>query len=236
MRILATSRERLGVSGEQLHQVPPLGVPDPRHLPPPELLGSYEAVRLFVARAQARRHDFALGEQTAPAVATICERLDGIPLALELAAARVASLPVEAIAARLDERFRLLTLGPRDVLPRQQTLRATMDWSWDLLGDQERTLLRRLSVFAGGWTLAAAEAVCAGEDIDAGAVLDLLDGLASKSLVQVDRRGRRRCATGCSRRCGSMPASSWPEQASWRRRGSGTWTGAWRWRKRRSRS
>ena len=186
VRILATSRERLGVSGEQVHQVPTLGVPDPRHLPPPELLGSYEAVRLFVARAQARRHDFALGEQTAPAVATICERLDGIPLALELAAAWVASLPLQAIAARLDERFRLLTLGPRDVLPRQQTLQATMDWSWDLLDDQERTLLRRISVFAGGWTLAAAEAVCAGEDIHAGAVLDLVDGLASKSLVQVD--------------------------------------------------
>jgi non-specific serine/threonine protein kinase len=186
VRILATSREQLGVSGEQIHQVPPLNVPDPRHLPPPELLGSYEAVRLFVARAQARRPEFALGEHNARAVATICERLDGIPLALELAAARMSSLSVEAIAERLDERFRLLTQGPRDVPARQQTLRATMDWSWDLLGEQEQALLRQLSVFAGGWTLPAAEAVSAGAGIEGWMVLDLLDGLASKSLVQVD--------------------------------------------------
>jgi non-specific serine/threonine protein kinase len=201
VRILATSRERLGISGEQVHPVPTLNVPDSHHLPPPELLGSYEAVRLFVARAQARWPAFALSEQNARAVVTICARLDGLPLALELAAARVGSLPVEVIAARLDERFGLLTLGPRDVQPRQQTLRATMDWSWELLSGAEQLLLRRLAVFACGWTLAAAQALCAGLDFEeeqpcvvedavpsgeAWAVLDLLDGLVSKSLVQVE--------------------------------------------------
>jgi non-specific serine/threonine protein kinase len=189
VRILATSREGLGVSGEHVHRVLPLNVPDPHRPPPPELMGSYEAVRLFVARARARRQQFALAEHNAAAVATICERLDGIPLALELAAARVSSLPVEAIAARLDERFRLLIGGPRDALPRQQTLRATMDWSWELLGKQERTLLGRLSVFAGGWTLAAAEAVCSGDGVERLAMLDLLDGLANRSLIWLDETG-----------------------------------------------
>jgi non-specific serine/threonine protein kinase len=187
VRILATSREMLGVNGEEVHPVPPLGVPDPHCLPPPELVGSYEAVRLFLARAQARRPEFSLEAHNAHAVVTICERLDGIPLALELAAARVGSLSVEAIAARLDERFGLLTLGPRDVPLRQRTLRATMDWSWDLLDEQEQRLLRRLAVFAGGWTLAAAEAVIGvGKGIEALVVLDVLDGLVNKSLVQVD--------------------------------------------------
>ena len=121
---------------------------------------------------------------------TICERLDGIPLAIELAAARIGSLPVEVLAERLDERFGLLTLGPRDAPPRQQTLRATMDWSWELLGALEQTLLRRLSVFAGGWTLAAAEAVCSGVGVESPAVLELLNGFVNKSLLSLDARGR----------------------------------------------
>jgi predicted ATPase/class 3 adenylate cyclase len=214
LRILATSREGLQVSGEQRYRVPSLSVPDSKHLPPPELVGSYEAVRLFVARARARRQEFVLTAANAHVVAGVCARLDGIPLAIELAAARVGVLPVEGIAVRLNDRFRLLTGGVRDALPRQRTLRATLDWSYDLLSTTEQVVLRRLSVFAGGWTLGAAEIVCAGDPIEgerpggsndlprcANAqssdppgrsyvakweILDLLDGLVNKSLAQLE--------------------------------------------------
>src|SRR5207247_330090 len=120
---------------------------------------------LFAERAIAVQTGFAVTDQNAPAIAQICRRLDGIPLAIELAAARVRALTPEQIAARLDDRFRLLTGGSRSALPRQQTLRSLIDWSYDLLSDPEQVLLRRLSVFAGGWTLEAAEDVCAGERI-----------------------------------------------------------------------
>ncbi len=186
LRLLATSREPLRVAGEQCYRVPSLSVPDPEHLPSPELAGSYEAVRLFVARAQERRHTFALTGANARAVAEICARLDGIPLAIELAAARVASASVEAIAARLDDRFRLLTTGSDDLPTRQRTLRATLEWSWDLLDGRMRALLGRLSVFVGGWMLEAAEIVCVGQEEDSWAVLDGLDGLVNRSLVQLD--------------------------------------------------
>jgi predicted ATPase len=186
VRILATSREGLGVPGERLYRVPSLAVPRLDQLPPPEELGAYPAVRLFVARAQERWADFALTEQNARAVASICARLDGMPLAVELAAARAGSLPLEAIAARLDDRFRLLTGGPRTALPRQQALRATLDWSYGLLSGGEQRLLDRLSVFAGGWTLSAAEVICSGEGIEVGEVLDLLGNLVNKSLVQCE--------------------------------------------------
>jgi non-specific serine/threonine protein kinase len=170
--------------------------------PDPAMVGSYEAVQLFVMRAQDRRHDFALTSETAGAVAEICARLEGVPLAIELAAARVGSISVEAIAARLDDQLQLLTTGARDLPYRQRTLRAALDWSWELLAEQERILLRRLAVFAGGWTLEAAEAVCSDRGPDAlpksaaasapdlplAAVLDGLDGLVSKSLVQPDER------------------------------------------------
>jgi non-specific serine/threonine protein kinase len=146
-------------------------------------------VRLFVARAQERRDGFDLTTANARAVSEICARLDGVPLAIELAAARVGSMGVEAIAARLDDRFRLLSTGSSDLPTRQRTLRATLDWSWDLLDAHERTLLSRLSVFAGGWTLEAAEAVCAGAGMESWAVVDGLDGLVSRSLVQVDETG-----------------------------------------------
>ena len=188
LRILATSREALGVAGERHYRVPSLSVPDPRHLPSPELAGSYEAVRLFVARAQERRDTFALSSTNARAVAEICARLDGIPLAIELAAARVSALGVEVLASRLDDRFRLLTGGARDALPRQRTLRATLDWSYDLLTAQEQLVLDRLSVCAGGCTLAAAEVVCAGEGVEGWEVLDLLGALVGKSLVQAEER------------------------------------------------
>jgi predicted ATPase/class 3 adenylate cyclase len=188
LRLLATSREALEVPGEILYRVPSLAAPDPDHLPASDQLPRYEAVRLFLARARARRPAFALTAPNSRAVAAVCARLDGIPLAIELAAARVGVLPVEGIAARLDDRFQLLTGGPRTALPRQQTLRATLDWSYDLLSEREQRLLERLAVFAGGWTLAAAEAVCAGVGLESSLqvpeVLDLLGGLVNKSLVQ----------------------------------------------------
>jgi predicted ATPase/DNA-binding SARP family transcriptional activator len=203
LRVLATSRESLEVAGEHLYRVPSLAVPDPDHLAPIAQVGAYEAVQLFVQRAQARRPELVLTVANMGAVARICARLDGLPLAIELAAARVSALSVEAIAARLDDRFRLLTGGPRTALPRQQTLRATLDWSYDLLSEWEQVLLRRLAVFAGGCVLEAAEAVCAdpspalpsgtpwaGEaeprcirDRD---VLELLGRLVNKSLVLLE--------------------------------------------------
>jgi non-specific serine/threonine protein kinase len=189
VRILATSRETLAVPGETTYRVPSLAAPDLMHLPDPEQLPAYAAVELFVQRAPSRRPEFTLSMQNAHAVAEVCVRLDGIPLAVELAAARVASLPVDTIAARLDDRFRLLTGGPRTAVTRQQTLRAAMDWSWELLTAPEQVLLRRLSVFAGGWALEAAEDVCAGGRIESLEILDLLAGLVNKSLVLLEEAG-----------------------------------------------
>jgi predicted ATPase/DNA-binding SARP family transcriptional activator len=183
LRVLATSREALGIAGETRYRVPSLSVPEGQRPAALEELGQYEAVRLFLERAGAVQPGFRLTPANAPGVAEVCRRLDGIPLAIELAAARVNALPVEKIAARLDDRFRLLTSGSRTALPRQQTLRATMDWSYDLLTEAERVLLGRLSVFAGGWTLAAAEAVCAGGGIEEWEVLDLLTRLVDQSLA-----------------------------------------------------
>jgi predicted ATPase/DNA-binding SARP family transcriptional activator len=188
LRLLATSREGLEVAGERTHLVPSLTTPDPTHLPPLADLATYEAVALFVERAQARWSALSLTDANADAVAQICAQLDGLPLAIELAAARAGALSVETIAARLDDRFRLLTGGPRTALPRQQTLRATVEWSYALLDGAEQVLLRRLAVFAGGWTLEAAEAACAGGEVAAGEVLDLLSGLVHKSLVQREER------------------------------------------------
>jgi non-specific serine/threonine protein kinase len=186
LRLLATSREALKVAGEVHYRVPSLSVPDLDHLPSPDRLVQYEAVQLFVERAQACRVDFMLSDKNTRAVAQVCTRLDGLPLAIELAAARIDTLPVQTIATRLDDRFRLLTGGPRAALPRQQTLRATLDWSHGLLSPSEQVLLRRLAVFAGGWTLEAAEAVCAGEIVAKEEILDLLSALVQKSLVQVE--------------------------------------------------
>jgi predicted ATPase/DNA-binding CsgD family transcriptional regulator len=185
LRILATSRGALGVAGEILFEVPPLSLPDPRRVPAAGSLPGYEAVRLFVERAETVRPDFSLAEENAMAVAHICFRLDGIPLALELAAARTRVLSVEQISERLDDSFTLLTRGGRTTIPHHKTLRAAMDWSYDLLTGRERTLLARLSVFAGGFSLEAAEAVGSGESIDGDDVLDLLASLVDKSLVLV---------------------------------------------------
>jgi predicted ATPase/class 3 adenylate cyclase len=185
VKILASSREPLHVTGEAIFPVPPLAVPDAESVSL-EALGRYAATRLFAERAAAVQPGFALSEANAPAVAAICRRLDGIPLALELAAARVRALSVEQIAERLSDRFRLLTGGDRSALPRQQTLRALIDWSYDLLTDAERALFRRLAVFAGGFTLEAAEAVGAASDADRPGVLTTLSNLVEKSLVVLD--------------------------------------------------
>jgi non-specific serine/threonine protein kinase len=185
LRVLATSRERLNIAGESTFQVPPLALPE-EHERAPERLATSEAVRLFVERARLVMPDFALTPESAPAVAEVCRRLDGLPLAIELAAARVRLLRVEQIVARLNDRFRLLTGGSRTTLPRQQTLRAALDWSHELLSRPEQTLLRRLSVFAGGFTLEAVEGVCADEEVGASQALDLLAQLVDKSMVIVE--------------------------------------------------
>jgi predicted ATPase/class 3 adenylate cyclase len=185
LKILASSREALGVKGELSYPVPSLSLPDPKHLPAIEQLSQYEAVRLFIDRASLVSPHFDVNKENAPAIAQICYRLDGIPLAIELAAARVKMMSVEQISKRLDDRFRLLTGGTRTSLPRQQTLRALIDWSYDILTENERLLLRRLSAFAGGWTLEASEDVCSGDGIETYEVLDLLTQLVNKSLVVV---------------------------------------------------
>ena len=190
VRLLATSRERLGVTGERVFVVASLTLPDLGRAWTASGLGGSDAARLFLDRA-ALHPGFALTDAAAPALARLCHRLDGIPLAIELAAARTRSLTVEQIHDRLDQRFRLLTGGSRTALPRQQTLQGLMDWSYELLTPPERRLLARLSVFAGGWTLAAAEAVCAGEGTEPWEALEGLTGLVDKSLVAFDTRRYR---------------------------------------------
>ncbi len=191
LKILATSREPLHVAGESIYPLPALSVPDVRGSSSIEELCRYEAVRLFVDRARAARPGFEVTEHNAQAVRAICAHLDGIPLALELAAAHVRSLPVETIAERLHDRFRLLKGRDRTAPTRQQTLRATIDWSYDHLTEPEQRVLQRSSVFVGGWTLPAAEVVCAGGEIDAADVLDLHSALVEKSLVTVEAEGSR---------------------------------------------
>jgi predicted ATPase/DNA-binding CsgD family transcriptional regulator len=189
LSILVTSRESLGITGEVAWPVPPLSLPDIRRLPDVESPLRYESARLFVERTVAVKPTFELTEQNALSVVQICYRLDGIPLALELAAARTRVLSVEEISERLENAFRLLAAGGRTVTSRHKTLRATMDWSHELLPEQERILFRRLSVFAGGFTLAAAESVCAREGLEWDEVLGLLSRLVEKSLVTVRENG-----------------------------------------------
>jgi non-specific serine/threonine protein kinase len=192
LRILATSREPLGISGEIVWNVPPLSLPRPQPWQDPTssetalpVYWQSEAVRLFVERAAAVSPHFKLTAQNGVWIADICRRLDGIPLAIELAAARVRLLAVEQLAARLDDRFHLLTAGRRTAPPRHQTLYATLDWSYVLLSETEQRLLRRLSIIAGGWTLEAAEEVCADEHLARGEILDAMARLVDKSLVVV---------------------------------------------------
>ena len=191
LKILATSREPLGVDGEHIFRVPSLTLP--RAGPESgsvEEAGRSEAVALFVERGAQHRPGFALDGANAPSLVSLCRRLDGIPLAIELAAARLRSLSVAEIDERLDDHLRLLTGGSRTALPRQQTLRALIDWSYDLLSGAEQILLLRLSVFAGGWSIAAAEDVCGADGVEAIDVVDLLGLLVDKSLVQADSGDR----------------------------------------------
>jgi len=187
IKILASSREALGVSGETTYRVPSLFLPDQKQVAPEALLDC-ESVQLFVDRATAANPNFQLTKENAPSVTQICRRLDGIPLALELAASRTRVLSAEQIAERLDDRFRLLTGGSRTALPRQQTLRALIDWSYDLLTEPEKALFRRLAVFVGGWALEAAEAICSGDGVEPNEVLDLLTQLVDKSLVIAEEK------------------------------------------------
>lgn len=187
VRILVTSREALNIDGEELYRMPSLAVPpNADTLSTQELLG-FGASLLFSDRALAVDNRFALTDENVAHVSDICRRLDGIPLAIELAAARVKVLSPKQIAHMLDERFRLLTGGDRNALPRQQTMRALIDWSYDLLGEDERAIFRKLSIFAGGFTLGAAAAVCGGSETDEIAVLDLLSSLVDKSLLQAEQ-------------------------------------------------
>lgn len=184
--LIVTSREPLGVDGERVYRVRSLSLPAQDVEGAEELEGS-DAVELFVARARARDSTFEINDGVAPLVASVCRRLDGIPLAIELAASRLSSMSLEDLHDRLDQRFRLLTGGSRNALPRQQTLGATVAWSYDLLTELERDLLRRLSVFAGGFDLRAAEAVCADSGFESFDVADLLSSLVNKSLVTAER-------------------------------------------------
>jgi predicted ATPase/class 3 adenylate cyclase len=187
VRILATSRETLGLPGEQIWRVPSLSLPD-QGASPDVVMGS-ESARLFLERARAVRADLVVSEEDIAALAEIVSRLDGIPLALELAAARADTLSLTQIATRLDDRFGLLSRGPRTAQPRQQTLAGAIDWSYGLLSDLERAVFCRLSIFAGGFSLEAAEAVTTGPGLDPGDILDLVTNLAAKSLVVVTGQG-----------------------------------------------
>src|SRR6266478_2628542 len=181
--VLATSRERLAMAGELTYRVPSLTVPGPRDNVAPDALLAYDGVRLLVDRTRLQRPGFSVTSENAASLASICYRLDGIPLAIELAAPRLRSMSVEELSNRLDQRFALLTDGPRGALPRHRTQRSMIDWSHDLLSEVEQAMFRRLSVFAGGWTLDAAEHACSENGIERGQVLELLTSLTDRSLI-----------------------------------------------------
>jgi predicted ATPase/class 3 adenylate cyclase len=186
LRVFATSREPLGVTGEHVYRVPSLSLPQPGQIILPEQAPSFDAVQLFIERAVAHDSTFHLGVDNAATVASLCRELDGMPLAIELAAARLAALSIEEIERRLADRFRLLTRGNTTVLPRHQTLRALIDWSYDLLDEQEQATLCRLSTFVGGWSLEAAEAIIPTSGPKPLDVMDVLGSLVDKSLVQIE--------------------------------------------------
>ena len=192
LTIIATSREPLRVAGEVVFRVPSMAIPDPGQRLAPEELLRYEAVQLLSDRASATVPGFAIDSENAADIARICFRLDGLPLALELAAARIGALGTATLAERLDDSFRLLRSGSRVGPTRQQTLAATLEWSHDLLDEEEKLLLRRLAVFAGGFDLAAAELVCGGDGLEVAVVVDLLARLVEKSLVSTEHLGRGR--------------------------------------------
>lgn len=186
LKILATSREALKCSGEQTYNIPSLAHPQRSEKMTPEKLSQYEAVRLFIERALLVNPGFIVNNENAPALLEVCARLDGIPLAIELAAARMKAMSVEKIHERLDDRFAILTAGRRTALPRQQTLKALIDWSYDLLPEEEKTIWKRLSVFSGGFSLEAAEEICSDEDLDKYSIMDYVSNLAEKSILIYD--------------------------------------------------
>jgi predicted ATPase/class 3 adenylate cyclase len=188
VHVVATSRQRLELTGEAVHRVGSLGVPEPGTTLDVATALEYSAVALFVERARAATGRFELTERNVASVVEIARRLDGIALALELAAPKLAVLSPQQLAERLNERFRILTSGNRTLLPRQQTMRALIDWSYDLLDERERKLFRRLAVFVGGWTLEAAIEICGGGDLEAWDVFELLSSLVAKSLVIAETR------------------------------------------------
>jgi predicted ATPase len=217
IHLMVTSREPLGIGGETIYRVPPMSLPEPGDTGLPAA-DSSDAVALFLDRARAQGTGLVVDEQTGPLIASICARLDGLPLAIELAAARLRSLSLSALAERLDQRFRLLTGGSRTALKRQQTLRATVDWSYSLLHGAEQLLLQRLSVFTESFDLDAAEAVCGFGDLESFDVADLLGSLVDKSLVVADPAGAgvryrlletiRQFAAQCLAEVGDDPASA----------------------------
>ena len=186
LRLLATAREPLSIEGEQVYRLGPMSLPPAGAASVQDLAGS-DAVQLFVERGRAHDSTLVLEAPTAELVASICRRLDGIPLAVELAAARLASMSLAHLDDRLDQRFRFLTGGPRTALPRQRTLQATVDWSFELLAPPERAVLDRLSVFSGAFELDAAEAICSDEALETADVADALGSLVNKSLVMAER-------------------------------------------------
>lgn len=186
LKIIATSREALNCSGEQTFRIPSLSLPEISANNTPEQLTQYEAVRLFIERALAVNPKFRVDNENAPALAQICSQLDGIPLAIELAAVRIKVLSLNNIFERLNDRFKLLTGGKRTALPRQQTLKAMIDWSYELLSEKEKLLWSRLSVFTGGWTLESAEEICSDEKILSEEIFDLLNQLTDKSIIIFD--------------------------------------------------
>lgn len=191
LKIIATSREALNCAGELTFRIPPLSQPDPKANNTPEQLVEYESVRLFIERAISVNPKFRVNNENAPALAEVCSRLDGIPLALELAAARTKVLSIEKIFERLTDRFNLLTGGKRTALPRQQTLKALIGWSYDLLCDEEKLLWKRLSVFSGGFNLEASEEICSDERLKNCDILDLLSNLNEKSIINYDEAKER---------------------------------------------
>ena len=192
LTILVTSRERLGITGELIYRVPSLSVPDQETDQTPESIAAYESAQLLIERARLHRPDFAISARNSAAIASICRRLDGVALALELVAPRVRTLSVDELSRRLDQRFELLTEGSRTALPRHRTLRSLMDWSYDLLNDAEKAMLRRVSVFSGGWTLEAAQQVCCGEVGATSDAFDLLSSLAEKNLILAETHNATR--------------------------------------------
>jgi len=189
LKILTTSREPFHISEESIYAVHPFTLPDINNIPDPELLAKNEAVRLFAERATSVKHDFEINNSNTGKIAQLCKSLDGIPLAIELAAARIRVLTVDQIIGKINDRFNILTSGSRAALPHQQTLRTLIDWSYDLLSEDEKQLLQRLSVFSGGWTLEAAEEVCSDEMLKPSGILDLLINLSDKSLVNSGESG-----------------------------------------------